>query len=387
MSDPSISPDGYWKFIDGEWTATEKQISALENGARPHDFVEISKRNPEVFQIISLRLKQIALNSRNKCEEFSLVLKNKYSNLQRDQKLQLLTGVGAVSVALIVILIIASLSIALNNQNPPLNCSSENRDDRDDTCPIEIASWNLNRFGRSSAENDTIRGEMAEKISNYDIVAVQEIKDNQYIAPYLLQEEISEISEYGMILSNRTGSFCEEKSSSQISEQYAFYYDISILKPLGNYQHYPNTDCDFAREPFAGQFQSLKSDYTFVLITLHVKPDDALDEISSLEKVFEWAKFQYPNEDDFILLGDLNAGCDYATSSELDELDIRNEDYIWIIPDNIKTNTAESRSCAYDRIILEDIESSEYLKSYSTDCQIAVSDHCIISAEFSKSES
>ena len=161
-----------------------------------------------------------------------------------------------------------------------------------------------------------------------------------------------------MILSNRTGSFCEEKSSSQISEQYAFYYDISILKPLGNYQHYPNTDCNFAREPFAGQFQSLKSDYTFVLITLHVKPDDALNEISSLEKVFEWAKFQYPNEDDFILLGDLNAGCDYATSSELDELDIRNEDYIWIIPDNIKTNTAESRSCAYDRIILEDIESS-----------------------------
>ncbi|MDC0656193.1 endonuclease/exonuclease/phosphatase family protein [Candidatus Poseidoniaceae archaeon] len=387
MSDPSISPDGYWKFIDGEWTATEKQISALEKGARPHDFVEISKRNPEVFQIISLRLKQVALNSRNKCGEFSLVLKNKYSNLQRDQKLQLLTGVGAVSVTLIVILIIASLSIVMNNQAPSLNCSSENRDDRDDTCPIEIASWNLNRFGRSSAENDTIRGEMAEKISNYDIIAVQEIKDNQYIAPYLLQEEISEISEYGMILSNRTGSFCEEKSSSQISEQYAFYYDISILKPLGNYQHYPNTDCDFAREPFAGQFQSLKSDYTFVLITLHVKPDDALNEISSLEKVFEWAKFQYPNEDDFILLGDLNAGCDYATSSDRDELDIRNEDYIWIIPDNIKTNTAESRSCAYDRIILEDIESSEYLKSYSTDCQIAVSDHCIISAKFSKSES
>ena len=387
MSDPSISPDGYWKFIDGEWTATEKQISALEKGARPHDFVEISKRNPEVFQIISLRLKQVALNSRNKCGEFSLVLKNKYSNLQRDQKLQLLTGVGAVSVTLIVILIIASLSIVMNNQAPSLNCSSENRDDRDDTCPIEIASWNLNRFGRSSAENDTIRGEMAEKISNYDIIAVQEIKDNQYIAPYLLQEEISENSEYGMILSNRTGSFCEEKSSSQISEQYAFYYDISILKPLGNYQHYPNTDCDFAREPFAGQFQSLKSDYTFVLITLHVKPDDALNEISSLGKVFEWAKFQYPNEDDFILLGDLNAGCDYATSSDLDELDIRNEDYIWIIPDNIKTNTAESRSCAYDRIILEDIESSEYLKSYSTDCQIAVSDHCIISAKFSKSES
>ena len=52
------------------------------------------------------------------------------------------------SVALIVILIIASLSIALNNQNPPLNCSSENRDDRDDTCPIEIASWNLNVWSK-----------------------------------------------------------------------------------------------------------------------------------------------------------------------------------------------------------------------------------------------
>ena len=188
MSDPSISPDGYWKFIDGEWTATEKQISALEKGAIPHDFVEISKRNPEIFQITSLRLKQIALNSRNKCGEFSLVLKNKYSNLQRDQKLQLLTGVGAVSVTLIVILIIASLSIVMNNQTPPLNCSSENRDDRDDTCPIEIASWNLNRFGRSSAENDTIRGEMAEKISNYDIIAMLSagISFKRFIVPHMV---------------------------------------------------------------------------------------------------------------------------------------------------------------------------------------------------------
>jgi endonuclease/exonuclease/phosphatase family metal-dependent hydrolase len=401
-----MSPDGYWQFIDGEWRATEKQISALEKGATPHNLAEESKLSSDGFwklsrgkwipsekqtsilgnRTILQNLKQSSLDFKKKFEGLNLTVKKTYSNLHRDQKLQIFTGIGVVSVTLILILIIASISFAANNQVSAIDCSSENRDDRGNTCPLEIASWNLNRFGPTSAENDTIRGEIAEKISNYGIVAVQEIKDNQDMAPYLLQDEISTFSEYGMVLSNRTGSFCENKSSSQISEQYAFYYDISAVKSLDAGQHYPNTDCEFAREPFAGQFRSSKSDYTFVLITLHVKLDDALSEISALENVFEWAKFQYPDEDDFILLGDLNAGCDYVSPSQLDKLDIRNGDYLWIVPDETKTNTAVSRSCAYDRIIVEDGNSEEYLQSFSTDCETEASDHCIISAQFSPVE-
>jgi endonuclease/exonuclease/phosphatase family metal-dependent hydrolase len=244
----------------------------------------------------------------------------------------------------------------------------------------------LEVFGQSKANNQEELSEIAKKISGFDIIAVQEIKDIQQTSPYILQDEIDEISEYGMVLSNRTGSFCEAKSSSQISEQYAFYYDNETIRSLDSGQHYPNTDCEFTREPFAARFVSAEFDHSFVLITLHIDPDDAVGETSALVNVFEWAKFQYSDEDDFILLGDLNADCSYASSSELDELDIRNGDYQWIIPDGTNTNIAESSSCAYDRMIIGDGGSEEYLGSFSTDCELESSDHCIISAKFSAHE-
>ena len=315
--------------------------------------------------------------------------------------LGLVFGIASVCVALMVVL--APFPPVTDNFEQVSDCSddpslvlsdgeltTDNQSGiRDGDClhDIEIASWNVKRFGPSGAEDEVRVAEMAGKISNYDIVAVQEIKDIQQTAPYILQDRIDEISEYGMVLSNRTGAFCENKSSSQISEQYAFYYDVKTIRSLDSGNHYPNNDCEYTREPFAARFVSVEFNHTFVLITLHIDPDDVLNETDALVNVFEWAKFQYPGEDDFILLGDLNADCSYARSSELDQLAIRNGDYQWIIPDGTNTNTAESSSCAYDRMIIGDGGSDEYLGSFSTDCELEASDHCIISARFSAHES
>ena len=310
-------------------------------------------------------------------------------------------GIASICVALMVVFapfspvtdIVEKVSDCSDNPSSFLSdgeLSTDNQSGiRDGDClhDLEIASWNVKRFGPSGAEDEARVAEMAGKISNYDIVAVQEIKDIQQTAPYILQDGIDEISEYGMVLSNRTGAFCENKSSSQISEQYAFYYDVKTIKSLDSGNHYPNNDCEYTREPFAARFVSVEFNHTFVLITLHIDPDDVLNETDALVNVFEWAKFQYPGEDDFILLGDLNADCSYARSSELDQLAIRNGDYQWIIPDGTNTNTAESSSCAYDRMIIGDGGSDEYLGSFSTDCELEASDHCIISARFSAHES
>ena len=381
MSDPTLSPDGFWQLDDGEWVASEKQTLALANGAVPHDTVIVNSASFE---------------GQSSTPSF-------FANLKPEQKLYIFSGVCLASVCLSVIIVLASLSPVSDNLVPAADCSANNVNlvssygavsavsesgSQEESCPheLEIASWNVQRFGPSGAADDTRVAEMAGKISNYDIVAVQEIKDIQQTAPYILQDGIDEISEYGMVLSNRTGAFCESKSSSQISEQYAFYYDNETIKSLDSGQHYPNTDCEFTREPFAARFSSAEFDHSFVLITLHIDPDDALNETEALVNVFEWAKFQYPDEDDFILLGDLNADCNYASSSELDELDIRNGDYQWIIPDGTNTNIAESSSCAYDRMIIGDGGSEEYLGSFSTDCELESSDHCIISAKFSAHE-
>ena len=380
MPDPVLSPDGFWQLDCGEWIASDKQTVALANGAIAHDAVDLNS----------------SFERGSKPTRF-------FSNLKPEQRLYIFSGVCLAAICLSLIIVLASLSPVTDSLVQVADCTTNNVNlvsssgtmsavsesgGQDESCPqeIEIASWNLKRFGPSGAADEMRVAEMAEKISGFDIIAVQEIKDIQQTSPYILQDEIDNISEYGMVLSNRTGSFCEVKSSSQISEQYAFYYDNETIRSLDSGQHYPNTDCEFTREPFAARFVSAEFDHSFVLITLHIDPDDAVGETSALVNVFEWAKFQYPDEDDFILLGDLNADCSYASSSELDELDIRNGDYQWIIPDGTNTNIAESSSCAYDRMIIGDGGSEEYLGPFSTDCELESSDHCIISAKFSAHE-
>lgn len=385
MSEPILSDDGFWEFNEGEWVPTEKQLSALDNGAIPFDAIDNDT-------IIVTESKPIT----SRISTF-------YSNISSEHRLYSFIGICISVLFVSVIIVLASLPINSITSIAVTDCSMDNSFQvfaaatignsplaEEENCPheLEIASWNLKQFGQSDANDDTIVSEIALQISQFDIVAVQEIKDlNPGTAPYILQDEVEHISEYGMVLSNRTGAFCQQKSSSQISEQYAFYYNISTIDSLDSGHHYPNDDCEFSREPFAARFSSVEYDSEFVLITLHVKPDDAVNEISALVNVFEWAKFQYPDEDDFILLGDLNADCNYASPSELDKLAIRDSEYQWIIPDGENTNTAESSTCAYDRIIFSDYGSGEYLDSYSTYCEIEVSDHCIISAKFSAHES
>ena len=384
MPDPTMSPDGFWQLDEGEWIASEKQTLALANGATPHDTVIVNSTSFE--------------GQANTAGFFA--------NLKPEQKLYIFSGVCLASICLSLIIVLASLSPVSDSLIPVTDCSANNVNlvssygavstvsesgSQEESCPHElvIASWNLENFGQSKANNPETLSEIAGKIGNYDIIAVQEIEDkNTGTAPYILQDEIDEISEYGIVLSNRTGTFCENNSSPYISEQYAFYYDLEKIESLDSGHHYPDDDCDFSREPFAARFTSVEHDHAFVLITVHLTSNstNTIKEISALSKVFEWAKFQYPDEDDFILLGDLNADCNYASSSELDELDIRNGDYQWIIPDGTNTNIAESSSCAYDRMIIGDGGSEEYLGSFSTDCELESSDHCIISAKFSAHE-
>ena len=43
---------------------------------------------------------------------------------------------------------------------------------------------------------------------------------------------------------------------------------------------------------------------------------------------------RYPGEDDFIVLGDVNADCRYASEEQLDGIEISGPDYVWIVPHN-----------------------------------------------------
>ena len=48
-----------------------------------------------------------------------------------------------------------------------------------------------------------------------------------------------------------------------------------------------------------------------MFITVHTDPDEATEEINALDEVLVCTKKIYPNEQDFVIMGDLNADCSY----------------------------------------------------------------------------
>jgi endonuclease/exonuclease/phosphatase family metal-dependent hydrolase len=107
-------------------------------------------------------------------------------------------------------------------------------------------------------------------------------------------------------------------------------------------------------------------------------------EIGALEHVFGWARQRYRGEDDFIALGDFNAGCDYASPDALDALAISRPGHKWIVPHDADTNLAASR-CAYDRIVITEAAVADWTGRWGVDRAFEekkVSDHWPVWASF-----
>ena len=101
----------------------------------------------------------------------------------------------------------------------------------------------------------------------------------------------------------------------------------------------------------------------------------------------EWARGQYTGEDDFITLGDFNAGCDYASEQDLDDLELSGPGFLWVVPHTADTNVSTTRACAYDRIVITGTTLDEYLHRWGVDeafTDNGVSDHWPVWAEFAR---
>ncbi|MDO9517745.1 MAG: hypothetical protein Q7J10_06805, partial [Methanosarcinaceae archaeon] len=102
--------------------------------------------------------------------------------------------------------------------------------------------------------------------------------------------------------------------------------------------------------------------------------------------LIEYAQGMYPEEQDFIVLGDMNADGSYFDEDSTSDL----SEYYWCI-DNTLDTTTKSTDYTYDRIILTD--SSDFTGNagvlrydleygLSLDETVAVSDHYPVYAEF-----
>jgi deoxyribonuclease-1-like protein len=250
---------------------------------------------------------------------------------------------------------------------------------------ITICTFNIQNFGKTKL-NDPQRVQfLAEIVRKYDIVAIQEISDATYSLPRAFQEIINNNGQYHYeyVCSERTGKQADDKNSR---EQYAFFYNSLKIDLSGDPALYDDSPHDyFAREPYAARFKPKNRNFTFVLVTVHTDPDEAVAEIGSLDEVVKWARIKYSNEKEIIVMGDFNASCNYAKPADLDQLAIRGENYFWVVPDSAKTNLSAKSDCAYDRFVLTLPAKSYYTGNWGVDRSFTakdISDHWPVWAEF-----
>lgn len=310
-------------------------------------------------------------------------------------------GLQAISLIAIVVLSVITINLLSEKDDDAeiVYVMVDNRITVDENYTVEeldrsevarIATFNIKVFGDTKMSNQTVVNELVDIFQRYDMVAVQEIKDIDEEVPYLFLDELNQINnqenssnlslEWDMVLSVRSG-MQEDDQNSQ--EQYAFYYRPTAFTPIDNGTLYDDSVNDsFQREPFLAEFMLLdnygnSTGTEIVFVNIHTKPTLAVEEMSALGDVVSWGMENYSDNDNYVILGDFNGDCSYASYNELVELPISSENYTWLIPDDADTTVGNSR-CAYDRIVTTSDLDGRLTGQWGIDeaiSGVAVSDH------------
>ena len=187
-----------------------------------------------------------------------------------------------------------------------------------------VATWNVRAFGDvtkkwRSAATDTPKRDLrdvrmiAEIVSRFDVVAIQEVKGNLRGLRHMLK---ALGPDWGVILTDVT------KGSAGNGERLAFVFDSRRVRPSGlaaelvvpaerNSTRIRRgaLDRQFARTPYAVSFAG--SGKTFILVTLHVDfGKKAAERIPELTEIASWLGDWAEQEEDWnhnlIALGDFN---------------------------------------------------------------------------------
>jgi len=194
---------------------------------------------------------------------------------------------------------------------------------------LKVGAWNVQVFGKTKLAKPGFKYNFEEVLNTFDLLAIQEIRDaSGGVVSYL-----ESINGFDSVCSERLG-----RSTSK--EQYCVLYDNNFV--LKDSRVFPDSNDKFEREPFIAYFEGAGKD--FIVLVVHVKPSQATAEIKELQGVIDYAKRLYFDED-FILMGDLNADCSYYDEG-LHYL----RDYEWYVGNDVDT-TVSKNTCTYDRII------------------------------------
>jgi endonuclease/exonuclease/phosphatase family metal-dependent hydrolase len=228
---------------------------------------------------------------------------------------------------------------------------------------VSIASWNLQNFGPIKAANETLLNFYANKLDDYDLFIIQEIKDPTTEAVESLAKKLPR---YNYVISKLAGQGTSK-------EQYAIFYKKELVL-LSTKDWTENEQDNFERPPLEATFKV--KNWTFTLYTIHIKVGNVPQELSNLENLIGT-----PTQDT-ILLGDLNADGDNYYNGVIHNF----LGWHWLITSGMDTTVAKS-SNAYDRIIINDATKNNFIKvGIMNDVTVSQSDHYLVYAVFNPNE-
>lgn len=253
---------------------------------------------------------------------------------------------------------------------------------------VTIATFNIQVFGTSKSKKTDVMEVLAKTIRRFDVVAIQEIRSkDDSIIPEFVERINDEGAHYRHVIGPRLG-----RTTSK--EQYVFIYNAATLELIENsVRTVPDPGDRLHRPPLIAKFRvrgpPRNEAFTFTLINTHTDPDETKTEIPALVDVVDYVRRTDASEDDFILLGDLN-----ADAKKLRKYGVPRSLHC-VIASSVHTNTRETES--YDNLLFDRATTAEYtgqhgvlnlMSTYglSQKAALRVSDHMPAWAVFSSRE-
>lgn len=252
-----------------------------------------------------------------------------------------------------------------------------------------LGAFNIQSFGDKKASNADLMDIISTIVHRYDIILIQEVRDSDLSATVRLMEHVNR----GSPQSRYSRIFSEPLGRSTYKERYLFLYREQTVSVDKSYTYDDRTDI-FSREPFVVMFSSEQTAVrNFALIPQHTSPKEAVKEVDALYDVVTDVRTRW-NTNDIVLLGDFNAGCNYVSGSDWQQIRLfMDKSFHWLITNEADTTVTQTTHCPYDRIVVTTdmmrgvVHGSARVYNFMTelglnnDQALAVSDHFPVEVE------
>jgi len=210
---------------------------------------------------------------------------------------------------------------------------------------LKMLSFNVQIFGVTKMSKPEVVDYLVRIFDRYDVSMMMEIRDSSQESFPEFVRLLNERSKY-----TYAGDVGERLGRSSSKEQYGFIWRTDKVELLRIWQ-YPDDEDIFQRPPSVAVFKDLHTSCNVTFIPIHTSPDDTINEMNGLVKVYDTVAKEL-SITNAIIAGDFNAGCSYVCQSCWKDVELfTDQRFYWLVSSYANTTVASSQ-CPYDRVVL-----------------------------------